>query len=415
MTLFKPFLLAVALAASGPALALDFAKGDPAALGFDPAKLQALDASLEAKIEEGQFPGAIVLVVRDGKVAHFSMLGQQTAEGPAMSEDAIFRLYSMTKPIVSAATMRLIEQGLLSVDDKVSKYIPAFAEMAVATGEVDAEGKMETVPAVREITIHDLLTHTSGIASRTRTKGPVGDAYRKERVFDRSVSGMESAEKAASIPLQLQPGERLIYGESTNLLGVVIEEATGKRLGEVLDDLILGPLQMTDTRFRITNPADKARLAEAHPDDKFRGKFPLFDPTKDYLLQSASYGLVGTVNDYARFCQMLLNGGELEGARVLSEESVDTMLSDQLGGIHAGFLQRFKAGFGYGFLVAGLNTESAAKGLNMWGGAAGTTFWVDRKNEMFGVFMIQSAQNGRKARNEIRPYVYGGLAGHQPD
>ena len=414
MTRLVCFALWASLFIANPAVALDFPKGDPVELGFNPAKFAELDQTLLSKIDAGQFPGAIVLVVRNGKAAHFSVLGKQTADGSAMQEDAIFRLYSMTKPIVSVAVMRLIETGELSLDDPVSKYLPAFRSMTVATGELDADGKMATVPAAREITISDLLTHTSGLGSRLRGKGPVQAALRKARVYHQSIPGDESAAKLAATPLRRQPGEMFFYGHSTDLLGTIIETATGKPLANVLQELVLTPLRMNDTSFQVIDPAKHNKIAEPFPDDKFAGKFPLFDVTKAYPYQSASAGLVGTTNDYARFCQMLLNGGELDGSRVLSAESVNAMLTDHLGDIDGGMLAPFNLGFGYGFAVFRQNGRTGAEGTSFWGGGAGTTFWVDPKNSMFGVFMVQSAQHGREARNEIRPYVYGGLQGHVP-
>ncbi len=307
-----------------PASASSLQAGDAARLGFDPAGLSALDARLQAEIDRGGFPGAVLLIAREGRIAHLSTLGRRTPDGAPMGADSLFRIYSMTKPIVSVAALALVEQGKLDLDQPLGDLIPAYATTRVATGALDANGAPETVAADRPITIRDLMRHTSGLTYGFFGQGVVREAYRKAAADSAGLSNVAAASHLASLPLEHQPGTTWEYSRATDVLGAVIEIAAGAPLADVLDALVFTPLGMDDTVFTVSDPAEHPRIAEPYPDDRI-GRHPLFDPREERAQKSGGGGLMSTVHDYARFTQMLLNGGELDGVRVLQADTDATM------------------------------------------------------------------------------------------
>ena len=423
MKLFAPAALGAALSLAaglaGPALADPLPAGDPAALGFSPERLAEIDARLQARIEAGDMPGASILIARHGKIAHVAVLGDVAPDGPEMGRDAIFRIYSMTKPITSVAAMMLVEQGRMNLSDPVAKYLPEYAEMTVATGKAD-DGTIQTEPARGRMTIQDLLRHTSGLTYGFFGQGPAREEYLRVRAGDSSMTNLENAKALAALPLEHHPGTKWEYSRSTDVLGAVVEVVTGKPLGEAFQEMILGPLEMNDTSFAVTDPSLEDRIAEPYPEYAKIGPYTMADPRIEVAFQSGGGGLHSTLDDYSRFAQMLLNGGELDGARLLSPQTIAWMTSDHLGeGIEPGkyYLPGAGYGFGLGFgvrLSDGVANTMGREGEYYWGGAAGTAWWNDPKNDLQVVFMIQSRPKGSQMRPWLKSMVYAAMTGEQP-
>ncbi|MDF1719406.1 MAG: serine hydrolase [Minwuia sp.] len=391
-------------------------QGDAAALGFDPASLSALDNRLQASIDSGAFPGAVVMVVRDGQVAHLRALGLRTPDGAPMTADSIFRIYSMTKPIVSVAALMLVERGKLRLDQPLSDLIPAYAATRVATGSLDANGDLATEPAARPITIRDLMRHTSGLTYGFFGQGLVRQAYRDAAKDSAGLANVAAAMQLASLPLEHQPGTTWEYSRATDVLGAVVEIVAGKPLGDTLAEMIFTPLGMHDTGFTIPDETDHPRIAEPFDGDRI-GRYPLFNPREKRRLHSGGGGLLSTVQDYARFAQMLLNGGELNGVRVLKIETVAMMTRDHTisEGIRPGKYYIPGRGYGFGLGVAvRISDERASQpgtvGDYFWGGAAGTSYFADPAQNLFAILMIQSPKSRRAARAELRAGVYEAMA-----
>ncbi|PJK28410.1 serine hydrolase domain-containing protein [Minwuia thermotolerans] len=390
---------------------------DPASLGFSGDRLQALDARIAKEIEAGSFPGAIVMVARDGQIAHLGVMGKRTEGGEPMAEDAIFRIYSMTKPITSVAAMILVEEGRLDLSHPVHAYLPEYKEMQVATGK-DADGNVTLEPARRAMTIQDLLRHTAGLTYGFFGAGPAREAMSEMNLESAGLNNREIARVIGGLPLEHQPGQVWEYSRATDVLGAVIEVVEGRPLGEVFQDRIFDPLGMEDTMFRVADPADQARLAEARADDMNVGPITMHDPAAERAFESGGGGLHSTVHDYARFAQMLLNGGELDGARILSPETVAFMTADHLGdriGPGKYYLPGPGYGFGLGFgvrLDRGVSPANGVPGEYYWGGAAGTYYFADPTNDMFLVYMMQSPKNRVKVRAILRNMVYGAMTGN---
>jgi len=382
-----------------------WAQGLPAAkpeqVGLSSERLERVSRALRSEIEAGKFPGAVALVARKGQVVYFESFGvRDPATGAPMGKDAIFRLYSMTKPFTSVAAMMLMEEGKLLLNDPVSKYLPPLGKREVSVAQFDpATGKVvyALVPAEREITIQDLLRHTSGIVYGGFTPNPqVKDLYAKHGVDWANVTPEEQIERLAKVPLAHQPGTTWEYSLSTDVLGRVVEKVSGMTLGRFFDERIFAPLKMADTSFVV--PASKLyRLAQPLAVEPSTGQpIKLVDVTVAPKNDAGGAGSAGTTADYARFAQMLLNGGQLDGTRLLSPTTVAFMTSDHLGpmkivsrgGVGEGY------GFGLGFAVrttAGIAPVSGSVGEYRWGGAAGTAFWVDPKDQMVTVLMTQGA------------------------
>jgi CubicO group peptidase (beta-lactamase class C family) len=381
--------------------------------GMSAKKLERIGEVLKGEVEQGKLPGAVVMVARKGKLVHAEAVGlQDKAEGKAMPLDAVFRIYSMTKPLVSVAAMMLVEDGKLQLTDPVSKFLPAFKGQRVSVARADAEFARVTytnVAADREMTVQDLLRHTSGLAYGEITQNaPVKDAYAKAGVYlpgvrdydSRDMTGAEQAERVGAAPLAHQPGTVWEYSLSSDILGRVVEAASGKRLSDFLDERLFKPLRMVDTSFSL--PAGKsARLAQPLAVDLASNQpIKVIDVSGQPKNDSGGAGAVSTAADYLRFAQMLLNGGQLDGVRVLSRPTIELMTSDHLGTRIAapttpGELLLGTPGytFGLGFAVrtgAGVAGVHGSAGEFMWAGYAGTYFWVDPKEQIAAVYMTQA-------------------------
>jgi CubicO group peptidase (beta-lactamase class C family) len=404
-------LLGFILAAS-----LAFAQGlptaSPEAVGLSSARLARVTELVKGEIGKGRYPGAVALVARHGKVAYFEALGQRDPQsGAPMTRDAIFRLYSMTKPFASVAVMTLVEDGKILLSDPVSKYLPKLKGLQVSVPRVDPQtGRVSyaLVPAEREITIQDLLRHTSGLVYGVFTShAGVKEAYAKEGVDWENVTPAEQVERLARVPLAHQPGSAWEYGLSTDVLGRVVETVSGATLGQFLQERLFAPLRMTDTAFLVPN-GKAARLAQPFAKDPVSGDtVKLLDVTVAQKNDAGGAGSAGTVADYARFSQMLLNGGQLDRVRILGRATVAQMTSDHLGA-HLGDIRVASPilargyGFGLGFAVrkeTGLNWVTGSAGEYRWGGAAGTAFWVDPKEQMIVVWMTQAQPGPRRGED----------------
>jgi CubicO group peptidase (beta-lactamase class C family) len=388
-------------------------KASPESVGMSSERLRKISAVMQQEIADKKLPGAVVLVARKGKLVYSEAFGSlNNASGGTMQTDSIFRLYSMTKPIVSTALMMLVEDGKVQLTDPVSKFLPSFKGPMVSTAAVDPVFNNMTfrmVPANREPTIHDLLRHTSGLAYGELTKNtPVREAYIKAGVYrpdtdydSRGPSGPEMADALGKAPLAQQPGTMWEYSLSVDVQGRVVEAVSGKRLNDFLQERIFRPLKMTETAFHV--PAAKtSRLAEPFPRDPASGlPNKLIDVSAVPGNDSGGAGAVGTAGDYLRYCQAMLNGGALEGARILSPTTVRLMASDHLAGIattptiNPGMLLLGSPGytFGLGFLVRQGDGNAAVHGSTgefTWAGYAGTYFWAEPKDQICAVYMTQA-------------------------
>ena len=383
--------------------AFTWAAGLPSAspedLGFSSERLARIAPVIQGEIDKGQYPGAVMLVARKGKVIYFESVGQlDPANGKPMGKDAIFRLYSMTKAYTSVAAMMLMEEGKLRLIDSVSKYLPALGKLEVSVPMIDpytGATKYVNVPTDRDVNIQDLLRHTSGIVYGQYTSHPkVKELYAKEGVDWKDVTPAEQIERLAKVPLAHQPGTTFEYSLSVDVLGRVIEAITGMTLGQFLQERIFAPLAMTDSAF-IVPPEKRDRLAQPFAVDRASEKpINLLDVTVAQKNDAGGAGSVGTTMDYARFLQMLLNGGELDGVRLLSPTTVAYMTADHLGDAKFSGSTTLPAGtgFGLGFAVrkeTGLFEVTGTKGEYFWGGAAGTGFYVDPTEEIVVVWMTQ--------------------------
>jgi CubicO group peptidase (beta-lactamase class C family) len=377
-------------------------EGKPQALGLSPSRLQRMSDALSREIDKGTIPGATIMVARHGQIGWFEALGRQSPGSAPMTRDSIFRIFSMTKPIVSIGVMQLVEDGLLLLGDPVAKYIPEFADTRVG---------VERVALARPITVQDLLRHTSGLTNDTAGTGPIQEMYKQSRVRDRSISNAEHAAIVAAMPLLCQPGSEWNYSRSTDILGRIIEVVSGKSLGAYLTERILAPLQMAETAFH-TGTENASRLAEPFPNDPWTNEpIKLFDMLERPVMESGGGGLVSTTMDYARFCQMLLNGGTLDGERIIGRKTLQLMASNHLAaGVKInGILLAPGHGFGLGFAVRtddGMAPFAGSRGQFFWSGVAGTFFWIDPREELFAVFMSQGPGQREYTRNLVRGLVY---------
>jgi CubicO group peptidase (beta-lactamase class C family) len=378
-------------------------EGKPQALGLSPSRLQRMSDALSREIDRGTIPGATIMVARRGQIGWFEALGRQSPAASApMTRDSIFRIFSMTKPIVSIGVMQLVEDGLLLLGDPLAKFIPAFADTKVG---------VERVPLARPITVQDLLRHTSGLTNDTAGTGPIQELYKQSRVRDRSITNAEHASIVAAMPLLCQPGAEWNYSRSTDILGRIIEVITGKSLGAYLTERILAPLRMAETAFH-TGAENASRLAEPFPNDPWTNEpIKLFNMLERPVMESGGGGLVSTTMDYARFCQMLLNGGTLDGERIIGRKTLALMASNHLAASVKinGVLLAPGHGFGLGFAVRtddGMAPFAGSRGQFFWSGVGGTFFWIDPAEELFAVFMSQGPGQREYTRNLVRGLVY---------
>jgi CubicO group peptidase (beta-lactamase class C family) len=376
-------------------------------LGFIPERLERLTAIMAHEVEEKKAPGVSIVIARHGRIAYRESVGVLRPGGPAMTDDAIFRIYSMTKPIVSVAAMMLVEEGRLLITDPVSKFIPAFENTKV--GIVNSD-KLDLAPLKRPITVQDLMRHTSGLTYGFTGDSPVQKLMEAADVVNANRSVAENVEAMAALPLMNQPGEAWEYGVSTDVLGRVIEVIEGASLGEVFQHRLFGPLGMVDTAFFIP-PSKLPREAKPMSPQVYISfgldPNPMTEPPR---FESGSGGLLSTIGDYARFLAMLSGGGEFDGRRILGPRTIRFMASDHLGPD----VDRSSAvlppghGFGLGFgvrLQPGLAPTPGNVGDYFWGGWAGTTFRISPQDSLFAILMVQ-APDYRVHLNQTFAYLY---------
>jgi CubicO group peptidase (beta-lactamase class C family) len=387
----------------------------PVSIGFSTEGLVHVRDYMRNEVASGKIPGAVLLIQRHGQpilLGNFGVLDVDSKR--PMTSDAIFRLYSMSKPVTSVAAMMLVDDGKLSLDDPLSKYIPAFASVRVATEGRDADGKVATEPLARPITIRDLLRHTSGITYGFYGDSPVRKLYASSGLFDGDFDNALLAERLAKLPLAEQPGTLWDYGHSTDVLGRVIEVISGKSLYEFEKERLLDPLHMADTAFKVDD-AKRARIAEPLPGDgtlsSIRG---LGDPVKRRRWESGGGGMLGTIADYARFAQMLLNRGSLDGRQYLKPATVALMTSDHVPpetkiARDYFYFPSGDSGFGLGFAVRVVENPPLPTGEYRWDGAGGTFFFIDPKDDMFVICMMQSQSQRQRIQNELKTLIYQAL------
>jgi CubicO group peptidase (beta-lactamase class C family) len=412
--LFLALVTSVAVVVTAPAWAREaLPKASPEQVGMSAQRLARISDALKQEVEQGKLPGAVVMVARKGSVVYTDAIGFQDKEtGQQMAMDSVFRIYSMTKPLVSVAAMMLVEDGKIQLTDPVSKFLPPMKGLQVSVPKTDpvfARVAYATVPADREMTVQDLLRHTSGLAyGEITANAPVKDAYAKAGVFQpgvrdydsREMTPAEQVERMSKAPLAHQPGTVWEYSLSSDMLGRVVEAASGKRLSEFLDERVFKPLKMDDTSFWLAKEKT-TRVAQPFATDPASGQpNKVIEVAAQPKNDSGGAGAVSTAADYLRFAQMLLNGGQLDGVRVLSRTTVNLMTSDHLGTrinapLTPGELLLGTPGytFGLGFAVrqgGGVAGVPGSAGEFMWAGYAGTYFWVDPKEELVGVYMTQA-------------------------
>ena len=379
----------------------------PEEVGLSSAQLKKLEAVTKQHIDDGLVPGAVMLVARRGKVAWLSVQGKRDASAPdPMKADSIFRIYSMTKPIVSIALMQMVEEGKLQVSDPVAKYLPEIGKMKVGT-EVVVDGKptLRLSDPTRAMTVQDLLRHTAGLTYGSRGASLINASYADARIGDRSATNEEMVSRLSGLALKFNPGDRWEYSVAVDVQGRLIEVIDGKKLGEALQARVLQPLGMADSGFQV--PADK--LARAAQHGARPGGLPMtprFAVNDGAKYESGGGGMTSTMADYLRFTSALANGGTLQGKRIIGKKTLEFMTADHT-------LNRpgrpLGLGFGLGFEVRTRTGDSALPGTvgeYGWAGNAGTLFWIDPKEQLIAIYMVQVSDPDRIAlRNQFRTMV----------
>jgi CubicO group peptidase (beta-lactamase class C family) len=416
---YAAIAVAALLAATSSAVAQGPASVAPARAGFSSEGLARLDSYLQNEVDSKNIPGALMLIRRNGENAYLKSFGVRDPGGSVpMTPDTIFRIYSMSKPITTVAAMMLVEEGKLQLNDPLSKYIPAFADVKVGVEAKNEDGSahLDLVPAKHPITIQDLMRHTSGLTYGFFGEGLVKKAYVDAKLTDGDPDLAGFVDRLAKLPLAYQPGTTWDYSQSVDVLGRVIEVVSGKSLYQFEKERLLDPLGMKDTGFYVTDPAKQSLIAEPFPNDRTIGPgSQMGDPRVVKKLESGGGGMVSTIHDYARFAQMILNGGTLDGKRYLSPKTVAYMGSNHIGrgsGVKPGpyYLPGPGFGFGLGFAVRteeGVVPTEGSVGEMNWSGAGGTAFWIDRKENMFVVFMAQTISQRGRLRTTLKNVVYG--------
>jgi CubicO group peptidase (beta-lactamase class C family) len=380
---------------------------EPEEVGLSRPAIERLGKAMAREIAVGRAAGLSTLVARHGRVVHAGRFGRLRPGGPDMPVDAIFRIYSMTKPIVSVAAMTLVEEGRLLLSDPLAKYLPAFAAMKVG---VERDGALELVPAKRPITIHDLMRHTSGLTYGFAGGSAVHRLVDEADIINASKPTAEQIDRLATLPLLRQPGEAWEYGLSTDVLGRVLEVVSGKSLGEFVAQRVLRPLGMVDTAF-YTPPAKRDRLAEALSTDSLKAaRIDRLDWSAPPPFEMAGTGLVSTIGDYARFLAMVVGGGALDGARVLGPRTLAYMVSDHLGPDIDRRNPYLVPGHGYGLGFAvraevGVAPTIGSIGEISWGGVSGAAFWVSPRDALFAIVMTHAPDHYLHFRQVFRNLV----------
>lgn len=391
-----------------------------APVGFSDARLETLTNRIQSDIDAALIPGAVMLIARDGKVAYEKALGRQDpVKGTPMALDSIFRIYSMTKPIVSVAVMMLMEEGRLLLSDPVSRYLPELDGLKVGVETIDGAGKpvLKLVPAKQPITVQDLLRHTSGFTYGIFGESMVKTAYRELGIGGRGSTSDEFIRKLAQAPLAYQPGTTWEYSVSTDVLGVLLERLSGMPLDAFLAKRIFEPLGMRDTGFSV-EPRNQHRIAEPFAIDPVTGaSVELHKPQTRPKFFSGGGGLVSTARDYLRFAQLLLNQGELDGVRLLARTTLRYMASDHLGELpmaKSGWNYLPGPGYGFGLGVAVRTSAGDAVipgtvGEYRWSGVAGTCFWIDPQEKMLAIFLMQAPEQRAHYRQLFHIMVYSAM------
>jgi CubicO group peptidase (beta-lactamase class C family) len=384
---------ALLLCALGPAAQAQWLpQAQPAQKGFSAKGLARLDSAMQAYITDGKLPGIVVAVAKDGRLAHLKAFGLRSVEAKdPMETSDLFRIYSMTKPIASAGAMILVEEGRLGLDDPVSRYVPAFGEVKVWTRD-------GPVPPRRPITVRDLLRHTSGLTYGIFGETPVDSLYRKANPDGSAADLADLTARLSALPLIGQPGEVWNYGYNTDVVGRIVEVVSGTSLDRFLEERLFRPLGMKDTFFEV--PPEKRSRFTGYYARPAPGRFYLADSpdtgsyTRPAKVLSGGGGLVSSTADYLRFAQMILNGGELDGVRVLKAATVTEMLRNQLPGelvpaLGGARLEGTGFGLGFNVIVNGKDPLRGHNGTGSWGGYANTFFFIDPVSRVIGIVMTQ--------------------------
>jgi CubicO group peptidase (beta-lactamase class C family) len=391
----------------------------PAGAHFNPQKLERVGDYLRDQVAQGKIPGAILLIQQHGKPVYHEFFGvRDVATKQPMTDDTIFRLFSMTKPITSVVAMMLIEEGKFRLEDPVAKYIPAFANVKVGVEKKNEDGTktLELVPPNRPPTILDLMRQTSGITYGFYGDSLVRKAYAAADIYAGDFDNAEFAERIAKLPLHDQPGTLWQYGHSTDILGRIMELVSGKSLLEIEKEKLLVPLGMVGTGFYVTDPEQKKLIAKPMPNDSnFRVGFESF-PEVPMKWESGGGGMNSTLADLTRFSQMVLNGGKLDGKTYLSPKTFALMTSDHVGpgsGVGRDYFYFPGDGFGFG-LGFGVRTDpgnakpppAGSLGELKWDGASGCYFVIDRKQDMFFVLLEQTPSERQKIQPTVKRLIY---------
>jgi CubicO group peptidase (beta-lactamase class C family) len=390
--------------------------------GMSRERLNRIAAVMNQEVAKGTFPGAVTLVARRGEIVHFAAHGfQDAAKTKQMAKDSIFRMASMTKPIVTVAAMMLMEQGIFKLNDPIAQYLPELKDVKVEVSKKNSDGTVTTedVPTERPITIQDLMRHTSGFfyAGAMKSKR-LKEAYEKANIEARAepITADDMLKRLGEVPLAHQPGTNFHYSISTDVLGLLLERVAKKPLDVALQEMVIGPLGMKDTAFWV--PAEKtSRLAEVLDSDPLKKASLRLCTTESEIKKSyfkGGAGMCGTAEDYFKFLQMIANGGEYEGKRYLSKKTVEFMLQDHLVGMGGSTAASTGPGYGFGLgfavrLQDGFGWSAGSKGDAMWGGAYGTSFTIDPKEQLVAIQLTTGATARLQSRHLFKNLVYGAM------
>ena len=413
VTLASALLLALLVVPGGAVLdarpGRDLAVAAPESVGVSTERLKRLDAGMKGLVDDKRLPGVVTLLARKGKVVHFTAHGKKDLGLPdPLAKDSIFRIYSMTKPVTGVAMLMLYEEGKWRLDDPVSRYIPEFAKLVVYVGE-NPDGTPKTEPARRSMTMRELMTHTAGLGYGLVGAHPVDKLFLKANVLDPAEPLSTMIGKIAGLPLLAQPGTRWSYSSAVDVQGYLVEKLSGMSFAQFLETRLFTPLGMKDTAFHV--PAAKlARVARMHREDDSGALVPSdreSDPTAVPKGAFGGHGLFSTATDYARFAQMLLDGGELGGVRILAPRTAEMLRTNH---VLAEPLKTMRQGQGWGLgpqviLDAAASGEPYSDGSFHWWGIGGTWFWVDPVKEVVFIGMIQYQGRGFGAVTQIHGYA----------
>ncbi len=409
---------ALLLATASPSLA-EGTYEIPAGAHFNPDKLAKVGEFFKNEVATGKIPGAIVLIQQHGKPVYREFFGvQDTVSKAPLTDKTIFRLFSMTKAITSVVAVKMVDEGKMSLDDPIAKYIPSFANVKVGVEKKADDGTktLELVPPNRPPTVLDLMRQTSGITYGFYGDSLVRQAYRAANIYAGDYDLAEFAERIAKLPLHNQPGALWQYGHSTDVLGRIMEIVSGKSLIDVEREELLDQLGMNDTRFFVTDPEKQKLLAQPMPNDSDFRVGRENDPTAPKKIQFASGGMVSTMADYTRLVQMLLDGGKLDGKTILSPKAYELLTTDKIGpgsGVERDYFYFPGDGFGFGLGLAVRTDPGNAKppppgdlGELKWDGASGCYFVIDRKQDMFFVLLEQTPTERQRIQRTLKQLIY---------